>query len=67
MDEEFAVYVKKLSHLKILLAVHTYIQTGGEVLIVVRFHILTAASMKMRAFWEIAPSSFVEVNQSLLP
>jgi hypothetical protein len=29
----------------------------------VRFQVLTAASTKMAAFWDIAPCSFVEVNR----
>jgi hypothetical protein len=32
-------------------------------LICVRFHVLTVTSMKLTAFWDIAPCSFVEVDR----
>jgi hypothetical protein len=32
-------------------------------LYLVRFQVLAAASMKMIAFWDIAPCSFVEVDR----
>jgi hypothetical protein len=31
--------------------------------IIVRFKVLTATSMKMTAFWDVAPLSLVEVDQ----
>jgi hypothetical protein len=33
-----------------------------NVLLLVRFQVLTAASMKFRVFWDVAPSSHVEAN-----
>jgi hypothetical protein len=38
----------------------TYLETGCEV----RFQVLTAASMKMAAFWVVAPCSLVEAYSS---
>jgi hypothetical protein len=31
----------------------------------VRFHILTAVSMKMTVFWDVAPCSLIEINRPI--
>jgi hypothetical protein len=35
----------------------------GQVFLLVRFQVLTAANMKMAAFWDVVPHSLIEIDR----
>jgi hypothetical protein len=46
-------------------SVWTKVVLDKQLFLNLRFHVLTAAGVKMTAFWDIAPCSVVEVDRRL--